>query len=116
VTTKHAAAVVLLLTIAGTPVTTLACVGWCVPRAVPVSVSCHHQGSGTGGKVENANDTCATLLATSPFLPEDTQPIRTAASTPYALSRAEGEPPLVSVHNVAPAVPQRAASPLILRL
>jgi hypothetical protein len=114
----HPAAFVLLLTIAGAPVTTLACVGWCVPDAMPVSASCHHHGTGAGASVNDADDTCARLLVTSPFLNEELQLIRTAApaSTPYALSGAEGEAQVVSVHQVAPAVPHRATSSLVLRL
>lgn len=115
---KHAAAFALLLTIAGTPATTLACVGWCAPDAMPVSVSCHDHGAGAGGHVKNADDTCATLLAPSPFLLEETQLTRTAApaGNPYTLSGAEGEAQRVSVHDVAPAAPHRATSSPVLRL
>jgi hypothetical protein len=115
---KYAAAFVLLLTIAGAPVTTLACVGWCVPDAMPVSASCHHHGSGAGVNINGGDDTCAQLFATAPFLKEDIQPIRAAlpASAPYALSGAAGEAPLVSVHDVAFALPHRATSSLVLRL
>jgi hypothetical protein len=115
---KHPAAFVLLLTIAGPSVTTLACVEWCVPDAMPMSASCHHHGTGAGASVNNADDTCARLLVTSPFLKEELQLTRTAtpASTPYALSGAEGGPQLVSVHDVEPAVQNRSTRPLVLRL
>ncbi len=115
---KHTAAFVLLLTIAGAPVTTLACVGWCVPDVMPVSASCHHHGSGAGASVKDADDTCARVLATRPFLKEELQLTRTATPTsiPYAFSFAEGAAPLVSVHDVAAAIPQRATSSLVLRL
>lgn len=115
---KYAAAFVLLLTIAGTPVTTLACVGWCVPDAMPVSASCHHHGTGAGASVNDADDTCARLLVTSPFLMEELQLTRTAmpASTPYAFSSAPGEAQLVFVHDVAHALSHRGASSLVLRL
>jgi hypothetical protein len=114
---KNAAAFILLLTVGGTPVTTLACVGWCTPDATPVA-SCPHHGSGAGASVMDANDTCARLLTASPFLREETQQTRTAlpASAPYALSDARGEALLVSVHDVAGAPSHRAASPLVLRL
>ena len=115
---KHAGAFILLLTVAGTPVTTLMCVGWCAPDAMPVSASCHHHGSGAGASVTDAANTCAQLLTTSPFLREETQLTRTAlpASAPYVLSDARGEALLVSVHDVAGTFSHRATSPLVLRL
>jgi hypothetical protein len=119
VTMNYTAAVVLLLTIAGAPVTTLACVGWCVPDAMPVSASCHHHGTGAGASVMDADDTCARLLAATPFVKEELQLTRTAttASIPYALSSAvQGAAQLVSVHDVAPAVLHRSTSSLVLRL
>jgi len=118
VTMKHAAAFILLLTVAGTPVTTLACVGWCAPNALPAGVSCHHHGSGAGASVTDADSTCAGLLATIPFLTEDARLTRTAipASTPYALSDATEEAQLAVGHDAASAGPPRAASSLVLRL
>ena len=115
---KPAAAVVLLLAIAGAPVATLVCIGWCAPGAVPVDVSCHHHRSGAGVAVTTGNDTCAGLLATSPYLKEETQLTGTAmpASAPYAMSFAAGEAQLVPVHDVASAIPHRAAPLLVLRL
>ena len=115
---KHVGAVALLLTIAGAPVTTLACVGWCVPDAMPVSTSCHHHLSSAGASIKDVDDTCARLLVASPFLREDPQPIRTAmpAGTPYALLGVPGETPLVSEHDVALLLPHRATSSLVLRL
>jgi hypothetical protein len=115
---KPAAAFVLLLAIAGAPVTTLVCIGWCAPNAVPVDVSCHHHGSGAGVAVNTDNDACADLLATSPYLKEETQPTGTVmpASAPYAIPVATGEALLVPVHDVASAIPYRAAPLLVLRL
>jgi hypothetical protein len=117
VTMKYAAAAALLLTIAGAPVTTLACVGWCVPDAMPVSTSCHHQRSSAGASIKDLDDTCARLLVALPFLREDPQPIRPAmqASSPYALSGAAGAQ-LVSEHDVALLPPHRSTSSLVLRL
>jgi len=117
-TMKPTAAVVLLLAIAGAPVTTLVCIGWCASGAVPVDVSCHHHGSGAGVIVTTADDTCASLLATSPVLKEEIQLPGTAihTSVTYAVSLAAGEAPLVSVHDAATATPHRATSSLVLRL
>ena len=114
---KPAAAVVLLLAIAGAPVTTLACIGWCAPETVPIDVSCHH-GSGAGLAVTIGNDTCAGLLANNPYLKEEIQATGTvmSASAPYAISFAAGEAQLVPVHDAAFAIPLRSASSLVLRL
>ena len=115
---KHAAALVLLLATAGTPVTTLACIGWCGPDAAPLNASCHHHGSGAGVIVSTADDTCAGLLATSPYLKEEIQLTGTVmpASAPYVLAGAAGEAQLVSVHEVASVLSHRSASSLVLRL
>jgi len=116
--TKHAAAFVLLLAIAGAPATTLACIGWCALAGEPVSVSCHNHGSGAGVIVSTADDTCAGLLTTFPYLTEEIQPTGTVmpASAPYILAGAAGEAQLVSAHDAAIAVEHRATSSLVLRL
>lgn len=115
---KHVAATVLLLAIAGAPVTTLLCIGWCAPGGVPGDVSCHHERSGAGLTVTTGNDTCAGLLSTSPYLKEEVQLIATAmlASAPYAISSAAGEAQLVTTPDVVSAIPQRMTSPVVLRL
>lgn len=114
---KHVSAFVLVATIAGTPVNTLACVGWCVPDAMPVSASCHDHQSGAGASLHEAASTCADLFIASPFLTEDVQLTRAAmpASAPHGLY-APGEAQLVSVRDVAPPMPPRSTSPLALRL
>ena len=85
---------------------------------MPVDVSCPHHGSGAAVAVTTGNDTCAGLLATSPYLKEETQLTGTAmpASAPYTMSVAAGEALLVPVHDVAFAIPHRAAPLLALRL
>jgi hypothetical protein len=118
---KHAAALVILLTIAGTPATTLACVAWCAPEGAPASALCHHQmEAATAVGVKDADDTCARLLATSPFVKEEIQLATRAAlpaSAPYvSVRRALGEAQLASVRDVGSAVQHRPISALVLRL
>jgi len=115
---KHAAAFVLLLAIAGAPATTLACIGWCALDVEPVSASCHHHGSGAGVLVSTADDTCAGLLTTFPYLKEEIRRTDTVmpASAPYILAGAAGEAQLVSAHDAAIAVEHRATSSIVLRL
>jgi hypothetical protein len=121
VTTKHAAALVILLTIAGTPATTLACVGWCNPSDVPASATCHHQmEAATAVGVKDADDTCARLLATSPFVKEEIQLATCAAlpaSAPYvSVHSALGEAQLASVREIVFTGQHRSISALVLRL
>jgi hypothetical protein len=121
VTTKHAVAVVILLAIAGTPATTLLCVGACAPDGAPASAACHHQmEAATAVGVKDADDTCARLLATSPFVKEDIQLATRAAmpaSAPYvSVHSAPGEAQLAPLRDVASAVLHRPVSAVVLRL
>jgi hypothetical protein len=114
-TMKPAAAVLLLLAIAGAPVTTLACIGWCAPDGVPVDVTCRHHGSGVA--VTTGNDTCASLLVSYSYLKEEIQLTGAAmpATAPYMVPLAAGEALLVPVHDIASAIPHHLTS-LVLRL
>ena len=107
VTTKHAAAFVILLTIAGTSATTLACVVWCAPNGAPASACDHQVGA-------------ARLLATSPFVKEEIQlatRAALAASAPYVSVRhALGETQLASVRDTAFALQHGPIFALVLRL
>jgi hypothetical protein len=118
VTMKHIAAVVLLLAMASAPITTLTCVGWCVSDAVPVKASCHHHGSGAGANVTGAEDACARLLATSPYVREEPQLLgpTTSSGIADAGSVARGQALLMSGYEPARVLPRHAASSLILRL
>jgi hypothetical protein len=121
VTSKHAAALVILLTIAGTPATTLACVAWCAPEGAPASAACHHQmEAATAVGVKDADDTCARLLAPSPFVKEETQLLARAtvpASTPSAsFVLAPREAQLASVRDIVFTGQHRSISALVLRL
>jgi hypothetical protein len=121
VTTKHAAAVVILLTIAGTPATTLACVAWCAPDGAPPSAACHHQMEAvTGGGVKDADDTCARLLATSPFVKEEIQLLVRAtvpgSTPPASFVTAPREAQLASVRDIVFTGQHRSISALVLRL
>lgn len=118
---KPAAALVLLVTIAGTPVTTLACIGRCVPDAVPASAACHHaMNASVAVGAKDADDSCVRLFASSPFVKEESQltalAALTASAPPAPLVAAPGEALLASVRDVVIAVPHRSISSLVLRL
>ena len=118
---KHAAALVIFLTIAGTPATTLACIAWCAPEGAPASAACHHlMEAATAVGVKDADDTCARLLAPSPFVKEEIQLLVRATvptSTPSAsFVIAPGEAQLASVRDVGSAVLHRPISAPVLRL
>jgi len=68
--------------------------------------------------VSTADDTCAGLLATFPYLKEEIQPTGTVmpASGAYIVGGAVVEAQLVSAHDAAIAVEHRATSSLVLRL
>ena len=121
VTFKHAAVLVILVTIAGAPMSTLACVAWCAPGGLPASATCHHHIDATatvGGN--NAADTCARLFAVSPFVKEELQLTDRAAmpasARPASSVVAAGEAQLAFVRDVVAAVPHRSTSALVLRL
>jgi hypothetical protein len=118
VTIKHAAAVLLLATMAATPVTSIACVGWCFPAEGPTSTACHHAHAMPG--IKAAEENCDSVLAISPFIKEEIQPTVQAAvpaTTPLSvLVSAAGEALLASGHDVDTALPRRPTSPLVLRL
>ena len=120
-TLKHAAAVVLVATIAGAPLTTLACVGSCVPDVVPASAACHHaMNASVAVGAKDADDSCARLFASAPFVKEESQLTAGAALTasvpPALLVDAPGEAELAAVGEVVIAVRHRPTSPLVLRL
>lgn len=121
VTIKHAAAFVILVTMAGTPVTVLACIGWCAPDAIPASAACHHNMEAAAAAcIKDADDSCARLLATAPFVREELQLTAHAgapASAPQAsFVIAPGEAQLASVRDIVSAAPHRSISSLVLRL
>ena len=115
---KHTAAFTLLLVMASAPITTLACVGWCVSDAVPVNASCHHHGSGAGANVTDVEDACARLLATSPYVREEPQLLGAMTFTDIAgagsVARPEALP--MSRYKTTQVLPRHAASLLVLRL
>jgi hypothetical protein len=94
---KHAAALIILVIVAGSPVSGVACVGLCAP-----------------------DGTCPRVFATSPFVKEEIQVTARAsvpASSPYvSVRRALGEAQLASVRDTACAVQHRPISALVLRL
>lgn len=74
-------ALVLLLTLAGSPMATLACVSsWC--SAGPMSPDACHEGSAlaTPLTVADADNRCAGLFATSPFMNEESQELKALAA------------------------------------
>lgn len=118
---KHTAAFVLLVTVSGTPVTALACIGLCVPDAVPASASCHHaMNASVAVGAKDADDSCARLFASSPFVKEEPQltarAALTASAPPASLAAAPGGALLASVRDTVVAVPHRSISSLVLRL
>jgi hypothetical protein len=121
VTFKHAAVLVILVTIAGAPVSTLACVAWCAPGGRPASATCHHHMDATATVgANNAADTCARLFAESPYVKEEIQltaRAATPASAPPASSIiAAGEAQPACVRDVVAAVRHRSTPALVLRL
>ena len=118
---KHAATLVILVTIGGTPATTLACVAWCAPDGAPASAACHHEmEAATGVGVKDADDTCVRLFATSPFLKEDIQLTARAAMPASApdgsVHHAAGEAQLASVRDIVFTGQHRSISAPVLRL
>jgi hypothetical protein len=115
---KHAAAVLLFVTMAAAPVTSIACVGWCFPAEIPTSTACHHASAMFG--IRGADENCDSVLALSPFIKEEIQLITQAvlpASTPLSpFLSAAGEALLASGRDVDGALARRATSPLVLRL
>ena len=121
VTMKHAAAFVILLTIAGTPVTALACVSSCLPDAVPADAACHHQMQTSAAVgVKDAEDACAQLFGVSPFVKEELRLTARAAVTacapPAPFTVAPEEARLASARDGVSPVPPRSTSSLVLRL
>ena len=117
-TMKHAVAALLFLTMAAAPVTSVACVGWCFPAETPTTTACHH-GSATLA-IKGAEENCDSVLAVSPFLKEETQPIVQAvlpANTPLSAFMSAAEEALLAYgRDVDTASARRATSPLVLRL
>lgn len=117
-TIKHAVAALLFLTMAAAPVTSVACVEWCFPTENPTSTACHHASATLA--IKSAEENCDGVLAVSPFLKEDTQPVTQAvlpANTPLsAFVSAIGVALLAHGRDVDPAAARRATSPLVLRL
>jgi hypothetical protein len=118
VTIKHAAAVVLLVTMTAAPVTGIACVGWCFPAEGPTSTACHHASAMLG--IRSAEQNCDNVFAVSPFIKEETQQRVQAvlpASTPLEfLTSAAGEALLAFGRDVDTVVTHRSISALALRL
>ncbi|HEU5256326.1 MAG TPA: hypothetical protein VFU28_10060 [Vicinamibacterales bacterium] len=118
-TIKRAAAVLLLVTLAAAPVTSVVCIGWCFPAGAPTTTACHHASATTLG-IKDADENCDRVLASSPFVKEETQQIAQAvlpANTPLsAFMSAVGAALLAYGHDVDPASSRRATSPLVLRL
>ena len=87
VTIKRAAAVLLLVTTAAAPGTSVVCIGWCFPAEAPTTTACHHASEILG--IKAADENCDRVLAISPFIKEETQLIVQAvlpASTPPGFS------------------------------
>jgi hypothetical protein len=115
---KHVVAALLLVTMAGAPVTTVACVGWCFPTEAQASTACHHAFAMLG--IKSADQNCDRVLAISPFGKEETQlivqAVLPASAPPGFLMSAPGEARLAFGHDVDAAVVYRSTSPLVLRL
>jgi hypothetical protein len=113
-----ATALALLLTLTGSPVASLACVSWC---ASPQSANCHDApASATPLTVSEADNACARLFTTSPFLKEEGQ---TAHHPPSLVNAvwATSLPPLESIRfgdrpNGSETARARARQPLVLRI
>ena len=116
-TIKHAAAVLLFVTMAAAPVTGVLCVGWCFPAEAPTSTACHHASATLG--IKSAEENCDGVLAISPFLKEERQVNQAVlpASTPLSLVvSAAGAALLASGRDVDAELAHRTTSPLVLRL
>jgi hypothetical protein len=121
VTFKHAVVLVILVTIAGAPASTLACVAWCAPGGLPATATCHHHIDATATvSVNDTADTCARLFALSPSVKEEVRLTTGAAmpanARPWSSIVAAGEAQLAFVRNVVMAVHHRPTSALVLRL
>jgi len=114
---KHAVAALLFVTMAGGPVTSVACVEWCFPTGAPTTTACHH-GSATLA-IKAAEENCDGVLAVSPYVKEEAQPITQAVLPAHTLlsafMSALGVALLAYGSDVGPASARRV-SPLVLRL
>jgi hypothetical protein len=117
---KHAAALLLVGTLSGTPVADLACISLCHQNASAGAVTCHHNMASTASlAIRDADDSCAQLFVSVLFLREEVQRPACAvvpASAPHAASVIAGEEALLaSTHWIAPGAP--ALEPMrVLRL
>ena len=117
-TMRRTAAVFLLLTVFGSPMTTVACAWSCLPAAQATSPACQHHLATYS--VKNADASCDRLTAASPYLTEENQRSLQAASPasapPPFLIGALGEALLASVSDRDVALTHRTTSSLVLRL
>jgi hypothetical protein len=118
VTIKHAAAVLLLVTIAAAPVTSVVCIGWCFPAEAPTTTACHHASAILG--IKDADENCDRVLAISPFIKEEiqliVQAVLPASPPPGFLVSAPGEALLALGRDVDASVAHRSTFALVLRL
>jgi hypothetical protein len=113
-------ALLLLLTLTGSPFASLACVSWCASPQSTYAVCHEAQAPATPLTVSEADNACARLFTTSPFLKEEGQ---TAHHPPSLVNAvwATSLPPLESIRfddrpNGSETARARAGQPLVLRI
>ena len=115
---KHAAVLLIVGTLAGTPVVDLACVSICDQDTTAHPFGCHHDMTAAAAAViNNADDSCARLFVFTPYVREEVQ--RPAAvmpaSAPYAVAFGSGEAQLATTHRIDSPPPEVQPMP-VLRL
>ena len=115
----NATALLMVLTLTGSPLATLTCVSWCGSPASPVS--CH----GTSDhalpmSIADADATCAQLLATNPFVRDDVRltfdatRVRTVPALHAVRPATTIVPGVRDARETPPAIPR--AMSLVLRI
>jgi hypothetical protein len=114
-------ALLLLLTLTGSPIASLGCISWCASPVSTDHAGCRETSpQGTSVAISDADNACALLFATSPFLREDGRTTPNPSS-PMNAVRAFSPPRLEPVRfgdtrNVRESGGGRATRPLVLRI
>ena len=115
---RHAAVLLIVGTLAGTPVADLLCVSRCDQTTAAQPLGCHHDVTASASTViRDGDDSCARLFVSIAFLREEAQrpPAVMPASASPAMSFGPGEALLAPTHRPDGGTPA-FASMLVLRL
>ena len=114
-------ALLLLLTLTGSPIASLSCISWCASPHSTHDAICHEAPAQAADlTISESDNACARLLSTSPFLKEEGQTAHHPPSLVNAV-RATSLPPLESIRfgdrpNGSETARARARQPLVLRI